>query len=90
MSKKTAIDLLKERLLRLQSNYKEGTSGHNCFGIAAKLCDEYKEEEKQQVKNDFNGGYRCGEHDASSTNTTKDISEFDDAENYYKDTYATS
>ena len=54
--KQTAIQLLKERLLKIQSNYKEGTAGHNCFGIASNLCDEYSQDFKQQIKSAYSQG----------------------------------
>lgn len=56
MQNKLAIDLLKKRLISLQSTYKEGTSGHNCFGIAANICDEYTKEEKEHIVNAFTAG----------------------------------
>lgn len=52
------------------------------------LLEQAKEMDKQQKMDAFNQGYRDGEVDASNpTNMSKDVSEFSNAENYYKLTY---
>ena len=45
-------------------------------------------EEKEQIKNAFNEGYRQGFRDAQHvTENEKDISEYEDANVYYKSVY---
>ncbi len=52
------------------------------------FIEQAKEMEKEQTMDAFNQGYRDGEVDASNpTNMSKDVSEFSNAENYYKLTY---
>ena len=41
--------------------------------------------EKQQIIDAFNEGYRSGE--CQDFDPTKDVADFDDAKNYYNDTY---
>lgn len=61
------------------------------------LTDESRQEFKQailaeieQIKLAFNEGYRIGFGDANHvTENDKDISEYDDSENYYKNNYNT-
>ena len=55
---KTALKQVQDRILRIQSNYKETSQGHNCFGISAKLCDEYNLEFRDQIKDAFIVGSR--------------------------------
>ena len=43
--------------------------------------------EKQQIFDAFNQGYRDGFGDPQNVIGGKDVSEFDDAKNYYNDTY---
>lgn len=43
------------------------------------------EKEKEQIKDAYNQGYRDGE--IQEYNSENDVSEFDDAENYYNNTF---
>ena len=52
------------------------------------LIDEFKEEEKQAIIDAYNQGYRDGYSEADcGVISDKDVSEFDDAEQYYNNTY---
>jgi hypothetical protein len=60
----------------------------NCTPDFRFHIQQAKEMDKQQKMDAFNQGYRDGEVDASNpTNMSKDVSEFSNAENYYKLTY---
>lgn len=76
MSKKTAIQELSEWF---EEFYSTDVSREK-FKVAI-------EEDKQQIKDSYNQGYRDGERDAQSQVSEKDIADFDDAENYYNETY---
>lgn len=45
------------------------------------------EKEKEQITNAFNQGFREGESETMVADTKKDVSEYDDAVNYYKSTF---
>lgn len=45
------------------------------------------EKEKQQIIDAFNQGFREGETETMVADTQKDVSEYDDAINYYNETY---
>jgi hypothetical protein len=45
------------------------------------------ESEKNNIINAFNEGYRCGFNDAESWVSGEDIAEFDDAINYFNETF---
>lgn len=73
------------------------TAMHDLFGIIEKQIgknfpQEIKEHfigrEKEQIYNAFNEGNRQGFNDGKSwSENEKDISEYDDAKNYYNNTY---
>ena len=46
-----------------------------------------KEMEKQQIIDAFNQGFREGETETMVADTQKDVAEYDDAINYYNETY---
>ena len=54
--------------------------------ITTDLIKEAKAMDKQQKKDDFNAGYRQAEED-NGIDGVIDISEFNNAEQYYKETY---
>lgn len=45
------------------------------------------EKEKQQIIDAFNQGFREGETETMIVDTQKDVAEYDDAINYYNETY---
>ena len=45
------------------------------------------EKEKQQIIDSFNQGFREGETETMVVDTQKDVAEYDDAINYYNETY---
>lgn len=52
------------------------------------LIEQAKQIEKEQIKNAFNEGFRQGElTEIPEINKIKDIFLFNDAENYYTETY---
>jgi len=52
------------------------------------LIDEFKESEKQAIIDAYNQGYRDGYSEADcGVISDKDVSEFDDAEQYFNNTY---
>ena len=53
-----------------------------------KLINQAKEIEKERIIKSYNQGYRDGGHDASNIPLSiGDISEYNNAENYYNETY---
>lgn len=58
------------------------------FGEAIDKAEELLQVEKEQIKEDYNQGYRDGEEDAQDCNIVNmDVSKFANAENYYDETY---
>jgi hypothetical protein len=51
------------------------------------ILEEILDMHKQQVKEAYNQGYRDAQIDGPEFKRLKDVSCFDDAENYYNDTY---
>lgn len=67
----------------------ENEYGFN-FGVFEKeLIYEATKLETQHIKDAYNEGYRDGEHDCGSVSTSrdKDISQYANAEVYYKNAY---
>ena len=63
-------------------------TGEEAFSDALEICKNALIIEKQQIKDAFDEGYRQGFHDGvCSVENGKDISEYEDAENYYNDTF---
>jgi len=53
------------------------------------LATELLEQERKQVIDAFNQGYREGEEGNSLAKSLVDVSQFEDANNYFNNTYAT-
>ena len=51
------------------------------------VIELYLLEERHQIINAFNEGYREGEEDATGVITDDDVSQYDDAVNYFNYTY---
>lgn len=54
-----------------------------------KMLKEKLPDEKQAIKDAYNQGYRDGERIGELADPSKDISEFDNAENHFNDTFKT-
>lgn len=77
-----------EQQLSLQRESHIKYTGEEALVDAIDVCKNIKSVEVQQIKDAFNQGYREGFVDACHTNATdKDISEYDDADIYYINTY---
>jgi predicted secreted protein len=79
-----------QQQLRLQRESKFKYTGEEAFVDAIDICkNAFATKEKQQIKDAFNHGYREGFSDGNSWyENEKDVSEYEDAENYYKSTYS--
>jgi len=73
----TAVEWLKQELIRV--GFFEDMVPNITF-------EQAKEMDKQQKKDDFNAGYRQAEED-NGIDRVIDISEFNNAEQYYNETY---
>ena len=86
---KTAMQQLSERLDKIIKYYEEeyGPPSSYHFRMLKTLVDsQYLNEEKRMILKAFNQGFREGESETMVA-SKKDVSEFDDAINYYKETY---
>lgn len=69
------------------------SDGLNNFDESVKVSEiwdkveELVEQEKQQIIDSFNQGFREGETETMVVDTQKDVAEYDDAINYYNETY---
>lgn len=77
----TAVEWLKEKVKETYD--KEGKLP---LGYILNLLSQAKAMDKQQKKDDFNAGYRQAEED-NGIDGVIDISEFNNAEQYYNETY---
>lgn len=85
----TAMQQLSVRLDKIIKYYDDerGTPSSYHFRMLKTLVDsEFLNYEKRMVINAFNQGFREGESETMVA-SKKDVSEFDDAINYYKETY---
>lgn len=80
--KQTAVDKFHDAVNDMIARIRPMTSNE-----AAKIWAECKEMEKEQVKEAYNQGYRDAQIDGPDFNRLKDVSCFDDAEQYYNETY---
>jgi hypothetical protein len=91
MSNKTAIQELIEyfeQQLRLQRSSEFKYTTEEALVDAIQVCkNAQKTKEKGQIKNAFNQGYRDGEIDSQSMANDKDVSAFENAENYYNNKF---
>jgi len=76
----TAVEWLKQELIRV--GFFEDMVPNITF-------EQAKEMDKQQKKDDFNAGYRQAEED-NGIDRVIDISEFNNAEQYYNETYGSN
>ena len=84
---KTALQELKEFLPFDFENLDNSDETINVAEIKRKI-NELLQDEKTQIENAYNQGYRDGFNDSDSCiNLDKDISDFDDAENYFNDIF---
>jgi len=88
---KTVLNQLIEKLsARIESNENVSTTitGRNsAFYECMDLAKELLEVEKRQIVDAFNEGYRHGESLEDSQKPFGDISEFQDANNYFTETF---
>ena len=59
----------------------------NVYAEIGNLIGELLAKEKAQIVEAYNQGYRDGEHDEKHTSNEHDIAIFDNAENYYNETF---
>lgn len=89
MSNKTALkELIEyfEQQLRLQRSSEIKYTTEEALVDVIQVCkNAQKTKEKEQLINAYNQGYRDGE--IQEYNSENDVSEFDDAENYYNNTF---
>jgi hypothetical protein len=91
--KKTAIEWLVEKLK--EQEYLGVFCTPDAWGreeeIMKGIVEQGKEMEKQQIKDAYNHGYRSGEIDSQGFSEMEllhhDVSEFENANNYYKETF---
>ena len=78
-----------EQQLSLQRESNIKYTGEEAFFDALEVCkNAFKTKEKQQIIDAYNQGYRDGEDAEESTKALVDVSEWADAELYYKKTFA--
>lgn len=82
MGIKTAVTQLFD-IIKGVAQYSEDNPFINQILLSEKRLLEL---EKQQIKNAFNQGYRDAEMDLGHI-TCDDVAEYNNAENYYKETY---
>jgi hypothetical protein len=95
MAKQTAVDWLVsqiEEYIRKSARNELGTKRGGDFRIglrkAIDFCEQAKQIEKEQIKVAYNKGYQDGEIDSLDAKDG-DVQYFDDAEQYYNETYGT-
>lgn len=81
-----------EQQLALQRESNIKYTGEEAFFDALDICkNAYSTKEKQQIKDAFNQGYREGFTDGNNwSENEKDVAEFEDADNYYKNKFVES
>ncbi len=88
---KTAIQLLDDYLSeKLSVNATEDpikSAKLDVYAEISNLIGELLTKEKAQIVEAFNQGYRNGEIDFPSNTSDKDVACFDNAENYYTETF---
>jgi len=90
---KTAMQILIEELEQARDNHpitdKINRIQRGCYvNVIIRAKEIMKKVEHQQIIDGFNQGYREGADDNGNVgNRQEDVSKFDDAKNYYENTY---
>lgn len=84
MAQNTALQTLIKELETRQED--SNLSACVAFEVAIRRAYELLPKERQDIEDGYNQGYRDGENN-TEINTTKDVAEFDDANNYFIQTF---